>query len=72
MDARSDVYAVGAIAYVILTGFFPREGIPPNKANPKVDPALSDWVMSAMNRDRDKRPQDAVTLLNSLDDFPHG
>ncbi|MDD9906153.1 MAG: serine/threonine-protein kinase [Rhodospirillaceae bacterium] len=63
---RSDVYAVGAIAYFILTGQFPRPDTPPDRIDPRIATPLSEWVMHALQPDPRDRPADAAAMLSSL------
>ena len=81
-DARSDVYAVGIVAFEMLTGEKPfigdtpiqiaymhvNQDIPPPRSKRKDIPqALDDLISCATNRDPDKRPRDAGEFLNSLE-----
>ena len=81
-DARSDVYAVGIVAFEMLTGEKPfigdtpiqiaymhvNQDIPPPRSKRKDIPqALDDLISRATNRDPDKRPRDAGEFLNSLE-----
>ena len=81
-DARSDVYAVGIVAFEMLTGEKPfigdtpiqiaymhvNQNIPPPRSKRKDIPqALDDLISRATSRDPDKRPRDAGEFLNSLE-----
>jgi len=81
-DARSDVYAVGIVAFEMLTGEKPfigdtpiqiaymhvNQDIPPSRSKRKEIPqALDDLISRATNRDPDKRPRDAGEFLSSLE-----
>ena len=81
-DARSDVYAVGIVAFEMLTGEKPfigdtpiqiaymhvNQDIPPPRSKRKDIPqALDDLISRATSRDPDKRPRDAGEFLNSLE-----
>ncbi|CAB4652558.1 unannotated protein [freshwater metagenome] len=81
-DARSDVYAVGIVAFEMLTGEKPfigdtpiqiaymhvNQDIPPPRSKRKEIPqALDDLISRATNRDPDKRPRDAGEFLSSLE-----
>lgn len=68
VDARSDVYSVGAIAYFILTGQFPHEGTPPDRINPQVSAPLSHWITRSLALDRDARLPNAAALLAAFDE----
>ena len=81
-DARSDVYAVGIIAFEILTGEKPfmsdspiqiaymhvNQEIPPIRSKRKEIPAVLDALISkATSRDPDLRPHDAGEFLRALE-----
>jgi len=81
-DARSDVYAVGIVAFEMLTGEKPfigdtpiqiaymhvNQDIPPPRSKRKEIPqALDDLISHATSRDPDMRPRDAGEFLSSLE-----
>jgi len=71
VDKRTDVFSMGVLAYRMVTGKLPenefgKEVTPPNKIDLELDKRLSDWIMAALERQPQDRPQDARELLDSL------
>ncbi len=81
VDARADLYALGAIGYAMLTGTPPFRStdplelvhahlaqlpIPASIANPAVPTLLSDLVQKLLEKDPARRYQNATTLARDL------
>jgi serine/threonine protein kinase len=81
LDARADLFAVGVIAHELLTGrplFTTSDDIdtlqrvrnmpiePPSRRNPEVPQEIDDIVMTALERDPDRRWQQATALRTAL------
>ncbi|MEX2178366.1 MAG: protein kinase [Gemmatimonadaceae bacterium] len=82
LDARADLYATGCVLYECLTGKVPHEAdapfaliskvleeVPaaPSALHADIPPALSDLVMWALQKDRERRPPSAAALYARLD-----
>jgi len=81
LDARADLFAVGVIAHELLTGrplFTTGDDIetlhrlrdmpvaPPSRSNPQVPPEIDNVVMTALERDPDRRWQHATALRTAM------
>jgi len=81
-DHRIDLYAVGLLAYELLTGESPfagpspretmaaqltRDPAPLHEVNATVPPALSSLIMRLLSKDPDGRPATANAVLEELD-----
>jgi eukaryotic-like serine/threonine-protein kinase len=81
LDARSDIYSLGAVMYFILTGQPPfmddsplkviiahasRDVVPPRQLNPSLPIELEDIILRCLEKDPDDRFQDALSLQRAL------
>jgi serine/threonine-protein kinase len=83
IDARSDIYSLGAVMYYMLTGQPPftgdnplkvmiahasQEVVPPRKINAEIPAELDEIVLRCLEKDPDHRFQSVVDLRNALRD----
>lgn len=86
IDARADLFSLGIILFLMLTGQKPFMGDTaavmfkivyenpalPSSVDPLLTPAHDYVVLKCLAKDRDKRYSSARELLNDLDDLQHG
>ncbi|HEV3444347.1 MAG TPA: serine/threonine-protein kinase [Gemmataceae bacterium] len=81
LDARSDIYSLGAVAYYLLTGSIPFERptimqvltahardpvVPPGNLNPDIPSDLQEIVLRCLEKDPARRYPDAESLEQDL------
>jgi serine/threonine-protein kinase len=81
IDGRSDIYALGAVMYYLLTGQPPfmadnplkviiaqasQDAVPPRQINPDLPVDLEEIVLRCLEKDPDDRFQDALALQRAL------
>jgi serine/threonine-protein kinase len=86
IDARSDIFSLGILAYLMLTGVKPFPGdtaavmfkivyedpVPPSQLKPGLTPGHDYLVLRSLVKNRTKRYASARDFLDDLDDVRHG
>lgn len=86
VDARSDLFSLGILLYLMLTGEKPFAGdtaavmfkivyedpVPPSHFKPELNPQHDFLVLRCLAKDRNKRYGSAREFLDDLDDVLHG
>ena len=68
-DPRVDIYAVGLLAYEVLTGKSPFSGAP-HTLSVEIPAELSTIIMRCLEKQASKRPDTAAALLSELEALP--
>lgn len=71
VDHRADIFSLGVMLYEILTGELPMGRFEAPSARVKVDPRVDDVVLRALDRDADRRFQNARDLGSALQALRH-
>lgn len=73
LDARSDVYSIGAVMYSMVTARKPNNSLknvaPVGKVNPEIPDAFAYIIDKAMSRDKNKRFVSAGEMLKAVENI---
>jgi len=66
-DARSDIFGLGALLYVMMTGRSPMDAfVPPSQAHPEANPMMDNVLMRCLAGDPSQRFASAEEVINAL------